>query len=703
MAISKVVKNTQPELYIDGKRVPPILYALSDIPAAASNTAYAQKNIKNFSSVGINLICIDTEIRIGWHKATPFEADAMLAEVENVIDANPNAKILMRLHMNPPYWWLRDNPSEQVVYRTPDGDILGIDDGGDNNRLISHDRDNHIRVSLASEKWKNEASIILAKLCKTFSKSECGKALFAIQIACGLFGEWHKWGTWEDVSEPMQKRFKTYLIDKYKTIDNLKKAWNDDEVTFDTAKYHPEEFVDGDDGTFINPQKSQYLIDSRDCRHTIIPDAILKFAGVVKKHLPNVLTGSFYGYYFESGGDHRQIDRMYNSHGIIDFIAAPFVYADNRNFDGVSMQRGILESSRLRGMLWFTEMDQRPEGIESGTENEPENRLKSISVLRRNVIQAILAGQGLWYYDHRVILKCNNPNEITISTLYRKSGWWESPDFMAEIEKLQKLAERICKKTYKPLADVLIVYGRKSYNYRTSIDFFNDDKEYTAYEAVMRCGVGVDLIYIDELEVADIDRYKCIIFMNVYMIDQSKKEMIDKFLKGKIKVWLGPQGFCDGKALSCDNISNIVGMKISRIQKNDITDDVLQIEGIDLMDGVKIAMPKKDYCFYVDDSEVRVLAKYFNNYAAAAIKGENIYLPSLDINVNEMKKIIEFCGAHIWCNTGEPVYTGAQMVALNSPNGGMHIINLPNGNIIEYDFPKYSTLVFDSETGERLI
>ncbi len=46
---SKVVfENNRPELYIDDKKYPPLVFALSDFPGARSNTAYAQRNNKIF-------------------------------------------------------------------------------------------------------------------------------------------------------------------------------------------------------------------------------------------------------------------------------------------------------------------------------------------------------------------------------------------------------------------------------------------------------------------------------------------------------------------------------------------------------------------------------------------------------------------------------------------------------------------------------
>ena len=189
-------ERNAPTLRINGQNVPPVLYCLSDIPGSRSNTAQAQKNIKNFADAGIQLVSADTCLHLGWHKVSPFDPEAMREEIGAVLDANPNAKVFLRLHMNPPYWWLRDHPEECVVYRYPDGDRPGVDDG-EQDRLIRGDGGSpHLcmRVSLASKVWISEAKEKLILFLESLKGTREGDALMAVQFACGIFGEWHQWG-----------------------------------------------------------------------------------------------------------------------------------------------------------------------------------------------------------------------------------------------------------------------------------------------------------------------------------------------------------------------------------------------------------------------------------------------------------------------------------------------------------------------------
>ena len=338
-------------IYMNNIPTPPILFALSDFPAAASNTHYAFKNIQNFKSQGINIVCADSALNIGWHKVSPFDTEAITSEIESVLDANPDAKVLLRLHLNPPYWWLRDNPEECIVYRTEEGDFSGIDDG-EQDRLIKNDDQMHLRASIASEKWICEASEKLTLLLEKLKGTRARSGLVAIQLAYGMFGEWHAFGgSIADVSEPMKAHFKEYLKKKYKTEASLRKAWQDEDVDFETAQYHPEKFQPVDDGAFRDPSRSMRIIDSQMSNQTAVTDAILRFARVVKSTDPELLCGTFYGYYLGTAdtaviGAHLNPTPIYESSDI-DFICGPFCYMDNRLPDGVPMQRAFLESSAL--------------------------------------------------------------------------------------------------------------------------------------------------------------------------------------------------------------------------------------------------------------------------------------------------------------------------------------------------------------------
>ena len=682
-----------PRFKIDGKIVTPMLYGLSDFPAAASNTAYAQKNIKLFSETDINLVCIDTGLHLGWHKTSPFDADAMIAEISNVLDANPNAKILIRLHMNPPYWWLRDNPDECVLYRTPEGDIPGIDDG-EQDRLIRNDSNQHMRVSLASEKWLSEASEKLGLFCDAIRDTPEGKALLAIQPACGVYGEWHQWGI--DVSKPMVEHFKRYLQEKYITEDSLRSAWNSSDVTFQTAKFRPQTFRPGDDGIFRDPKLSRDTMDSQESIQNTAPEAILRFCKVIKERLPEVLTGSFYGYYLGTGGNnmtiqgHLRVDKLYEAKGLIDFLCGPFCYLENRLPEEVPVQRGLLESNRLRGFLWLTEMDQAPMSVPR-LGGDPSKTAETISLLRRNVIQPLFAGQGLWFYDHRVV-KINIPGQSNPSSIYRKTGWWEDDYLMREIASLKQLADKLCLHDYKSVADLLLVYDTDSYFCRARVF----DYSYAIQSSVARSGVVFDSIYSSELEIAEMERYKCVIFVNAYMQTPEQRKKYRSITAGKTRIWLYAEGYCDGETLSEKNLSETVGINLKRSKGSE------QLIGCGTLDGVTADLPIEalNPFFTVDDPDAIPLGQLENGEICAAMKhseddSTDIWLVTPKLTHKLIEPLIKLSGAHIWCDSGDPILACERFAAINSPQGGRRVLTLPNGKEITLDLKPYTTEIIE--------
>ncbi len=682
----------RPTLYIDGVRTPPVFYGLSDIPASASDTAQAQRNIAAFAKAGISVVNIDTALSIGWHKVTEYQPDAVLAEIGHVLEVHPQAKILMRLHLNPPYWWLRDHPEECIRYRTPEGDRNGIDDG-EQDRLIANDFAGHMRVSLASSLWLEEAGEILVKLCQALKSSSEGQSLMGIQVACGGYGEWHQWGT--DVSPAMRCRFVRYLKETYPDPSALCRAWGKD-VTFESAEFSPQVWQAGDHGFFRDPKRSQPIIDAQRCIQSTAPEAILHFCKIIKTHLPHVLCGAFYGYYFGYGkgvniSGHLETEQLYLAKGVLDFLCGPFCYLKNRDAQGVPMQRGLLESARLHGLLWLTEMDQHPEHIPA-LGGDPSKKDSAHATLFRNVLQPLVAGQGLWYYDHRVIPQFvkEDPNFARSASIYYKQGWWEAEDLQQSIAQLQKIACRMQNTPYRPAADVLLVYDPRSF-YPVSNPYQGD---YALIEAVARCGVAYDSIGISELPLVELDRYRCVIMAQTYVLSEAERRSYRKLLQNIPTLWIYACGYCDGSALSVRSLSQTAGMEIAECE----TASYITVN------GQTIPIPENAFSplFAVTDPQAEALGYYDHGGIAFAKKGKDLWL-GLPLPTREwLAPWFDQCGVHRYVTTGDPVLCGGGIVAVNIQTPGKLTVTLKNQTSVVLDPPTVTTAVLDSETGEIL-
>ena len=133
-------------------------------------------------------------------------------------------------------------------------------------------------------------------------------------------------------------------------------------VTYETAEFRPERYGCEGEGSLREPGLGQRIIDARETIQLAAPEAILAFCRVVKETAPHLLVGTFYAYYFSSMDQHTTIyghlfpELIFRAKGLVDFLCGPMCYFENRNPDGIPMQRGLLESCRLNGVLWLTEI-----------------------------------------------------------------------------------------------------------------------------------------------------------------------------------------------------------------------------------------------------------------------------------------------------------------------------------------------------------
>lgn len=676
--------SSSPELIIEGKKTAPILYGLSDFPGAKSNTAYAQKNIKNFAECGIELVAADTAINLGWHKNAEFEIEPMQAEIAGVLEANPNAKILLRLHLNPPYWWLRDNEDELVEY---DG-VKGIDDGENACRLIRNDGEKNMRASIASKKWLLEAGEILKKFCEEISNTEEGKSLIAIQVAYGVYGEWHQWGI--DTGIPMREKFKEFIKSKYNTECDY--------------PYVPSPEPEGDYGKFRNPEISQNIIDSQMCLHQATTDAILHFCKIIKENWNgDILTGSFYGYFMSKGGNmsvifgHLLPENILSNNQYIDFLCGPLPYMENRLPDGVPMSRALLESMRLNHILWLTEMDQDPFGTQYFVGGDPKYRKETITMLRRNILLPLVSGMGAWYYDHRV-LAIGSPEldnqQINPGSIFIKKGWWDCPELLDEIKKLKILADKYFMQDFKPVADVLMIYDTRTYFYQS--DFV--DEIYALHDSFGKCGVAYDCIYLSDLPKCDLSRYKLIIFVNTYCLNTAQKTFIKTSLSDKTLVWMYAPGFCDEKQLNTDYITEMTGMQICTIE-NEVAYKVDKTgEAVDLKPD------RFNPMFAVCDESAVAVAHYVKSQkCAAAHKGNSWYFTAPVIPRSVAEQIIDASDVHRYIYSEDVLFAGNGIVVLSTVNGGEKEIHYPCGTKLKYNLEPMTTAVFDMKTFERIL
>ncbi|MBR5840783.1 MAG: hypothetical protein IKZ84_19765, partial [Victivallales bacterium] len=225
-------KNGGVFIDLGGKLYRPVLYTSN---SGGRDTPKFRDKIQNFADADINLISGGIEADWFWTGPDKYNYKAIDKFLATTFGQAPNARFCFSITFSHgPTWWNRLHPEETIKY----GRLSTKYSKGDNIGSFN-------APSFASELWLKESAEAVRKLVEYIESTPYAKRIFGYRLGAGVYSEWHYYGmadSMPDVSEPMVKFFRNYLREKYNgDVDQLRKAWNQPEVTFENAAPPSEE------------------------------------------------------------------------------------------------------------------------------------------------------------------------------------------------------------------------------------------------------------------------------------------------------------------------------------------------------------------------------------------------------------------------------------------------------------------------------
>ena len=706
--------NGRPVIMLNEKPEYPAIYALTDVPGGRwSWEEIPSYNMRSFCEHGFRLVQVDLFFDHAWKEDGSINVDTTQMQLRGVLNNCPDAAIFIRFHVNPPKWWQQKNPRENTVYADtkpqPDYDWSV-------QRIIEDDEETPTRFSLASTKWINDASEKLKIYLAQLQKLPEANAIAGIQVASGVYGEWHYWGfinNEPDMSEPMLQYFRGWLKNKYHTDKLLQQAWSNKSVSFSNASLPSlDERLTTKAGIFRDPLKERKTIDYYEAQHDVVADDILHFCKLIKESWGRpIITGAFYGYFYsvfgrEAAGGHLQLQKVLNS-PYIDFLCGPNTYYPQAVESGEPYRsRSLINSVLLHGKLWLDEMDQQPPLVPLKDSAFSLNLAKSIATVRRNFLSSFTKGMGLWFYDFGP----SGFNGGKRLNDHGSWGWWDEPSLTKDIGETKKILESKLSPPYKSDADVLLVHDTKTFYYTGSAKKHSDLGHWTNNwipPAIFKSGVVHDVIHIDDMEKVSMSQYKVVVFINNWVLNDHQKKNI-QFIAAKENrhlVFLYAPGYSDEKKLDKTFIESVTGMAIQQIQIDTIaTVAVSSIIGANLSYKLNYVVSP---LFSVLDKNAISLATLQNNsavlFAKKVLPVYTSWFMSLPVgNPDIWRYIFSQAGAHIYTDKKDIVYSGGGILTIHTAAGGEREINLKNGKKIKFQLAPNSTILLDSDNGEIL-
>jgi len=547
--------NGSPAIEHNGKIYPPMMATICNV----DNGKYIidKEYLKNLGESGIKiyfLIC-DTE----WIRPDAFEK--LDEEVQILMEAVPDALIMLRIGLHPSDEWIEQNMEECVKYQDGTQPICYL-----NTESYYH----HMPgcYTLYSEKWRVEAGKWLKKTYYRLMEKPYADRIVGVFFAAGSTSEWQQLGAlaiiddglYGDFSEAMKREFSLYLREKYKTVDNLRKAWRDETASFDELRvpdiekrmYSLDMRFDGCGvdyavkhrnrrdgqkqtgksihkaldrdfyenpnhiGSFLNVDRNMDVFDFFHSRAAGTTRSLSYFGEIIKSISDNLLTGAFYGNYgatrFYTNVSTPYVYELLKK-GTIDIFSAPCVY-QNRQRGGFEGQRCMYDSMRINGSMFVVEDDTRThaEIAEYCQALDVFTAEDSINILKRNFGRNICDDLQGWWFDQHI-----------------GGGRYKFPEIYDLFKKQSEIAEKAYSLDRDKGHEIAFIYDEESVH-MVAPKTTHDTIEYMRNYEIARIGAGVDIYYHNDMSNPDMPDYKLYVFFNTYCLTDKEREAIRKKL-----------------------------------------------------------------------------------------------------------------------------------------------------------------------------
>lgn len=615
---------------------------------------------------------------------SPYDFSTLRQRFQHILDADPQACFHLRIHLEMPQWWQEINPDECELL-------------ADGRRMFQ---------SYASRQWRREAKEFLKAFVNALKQAGLSERVVAYQCGTGTSGEWVKGHgamglTCGDHSQPMQEHFRQWLRQHYHTLDQLRTAWADPWITFETAKVPSErEQLPLALNTFRDPQKERNVIDYFRCFAELQADLLIDFCSTVKETTGGkALAGAFYGYltelawnagFFGEGLDsefstyqrsgHLGLAKVLQSPSI-DFLVSPYSYGF-RGIGGDGPAMPPSESLRVHGKLYIYEDDTR---TYLSTHDHPnfgktDTLAENLAILQRNFAYAMVHGQGIWW-----LAGGEHSPHIDLA---------QEAAFRQQLAQFQRLGSFGLQLNRTPSAEIAVFLDDESLYYenaRNSLDIPLIFQQ--RLWGLAHLGAPYDTYLLSDLISQPLKSYKLYIFLNAFRLDHSQRQAIQHQVQKEQRtaLWIYAPGFFSPEENSLENMRDLTGINFGMgshpwgplINLTNLSHPITHQLPQDLSWGTNNPLAP---IFHVDDPTVTVLGNVVYSQGRCrpgfVVKEfpqwNSIYSAAPALPAPVLRGIARFTGAHIYSDAGDVLYATPDLLAIHTAAGGERTFNLPS-------------------------
>jgi len=656
--------------------------------------------------------------------------------MEAIVEGDPEAMVMVLFILRPPRWWRETHPDE--LERNEYGHSFG--------------------ASAGSRVFRSDVCEAVGRAVAYMEQSPWRERIIGYNVwwvGSEGFTEGCLYNAVTDFSPAMTAAFRQWLGEKYGHESELRKAWRDDSVTFETAEVPThEEQATSDFVNLLAPRLSRKVLDYYDCLGECMYQTWSAVLSAAKQACDRrVIVGTYGGYLQVTGwspnywgatgpaGVYQRYDRFpgfgkeeFHTHVLagqtfwsrlldhpdVDFLASPYDYY-YRKWGAPFLNQAIGESAKLRGKLFIINEDTRSYLHDSTQYSRCEDLEEFRAVYRRN-----FAG------IHTLTSGCN--------WMEQAQNWLKDPPVLEELKKFNEhLHEGIHWEREEPDAIAVIIDEESIKHQIPYIDIDWAAIYKSRVYGLAHCGVPFRFYTFADLEKDNFPDYKFYYFLNLYYIDEARLELIERKLKrnGRLLLWQWAAGAISAEGVGTDSMEKLTGIrfKMDKLRwehmiticnwQHPITCDL----PADCAYGTE---QRYGPAFYVDDSDATTLGwlllyqgRHENGLVVKefgkGVRGDgagqygpgdyaSVYTEAPLLPAALLRSIAAYAGCHVYNEQNDVIYAGDGILAVHAAKPGKRHLRLPRpaavrelytGELIgkdirafDYDFPEPGTAVF---------
>jgi hypothetical protein len=626
------------------------VFTLLGAPAGAF-----EQQIQLAAAAGVDFVSFPCPLP--WAKpGQPLDWGGAEAACRQVLAANPRARLLPRIGMHPPAWWLEAHPEAVMLW----------EDGPRNRRDFT----------VASPVYRRDAAARLGELVRHLEET------FGDRMAgyhpCGQHtGEWFYEGTWarplSDYSVAMRDAWRQWLAQRYGGATRLQEAWRQQDVAPDTADIPPAAARHAAPGGVLrSPQNEQALIDLAEFQQEAMADCVAALAKAVREASGGRrLVVFFYGYGFEFGAcgtgasvsGHYALRRLLDCPDI-DVLCSPISYWD-RGLGQSAPCMSAAESVALAGKLWLREDDTATHlssGQFPGWREKARTPWESYTQLQRNVAQEALRNQASWWMD------------------LGATGWFNDPAMWQEMRRLEAIDRPLLEAPTPFRPEVAAILDERSMLYvAEGGQVVTQPGVYEVRTALGRMGTPHGQYLLDDVAAGRVvARVK--VFLNAWVVPKPLRTKLLQATARGVSLWCYAPGYLDESGPAPDGMRELTGFELAPATVESAwAEPTAEGRALGLTHGFGAKRAVRPLFAVRPAAGVQVLATYPDGSAAVALRrgagGAALFVGAPGLTSELLRAAARAAGVHLYTETDCNVYANGPFVALHAAEDGEVVLD----------------------------